>query len=53
MDENPCIRLSIASLELADATLFDQYVMRLPRRAMTVVLDEAAAVADRALATSP
>ena len=42
MDENPRIRLSVASLELADGTVFDQYVMRLPRCAMTVVLDEAA-----------
>ena len=42
MDETPHIRLSIASLELADGTRFDQYVMRLPRCAMTVVLDEAA-----------
>ena len=40
--ETPHIRLSIASLELADGTQFDQYVMRLPRCAMTVVLDEAA-----------
>ena len=42
VDENPRIRLSVASLELADGTVFDQYVMRLPRCAMTVVLDEAA-----------
>ena len=42
MDETPHIRLSIASLELADGRQFDQYVMRLPRCAMTVVLDEAA-----------
>ena len=42
MDETPQVRLSIASLELADGTQFDQYVMRLPRCAMTVVLDEAA-----------
>jgi 8-oxo-dGTP pyrophosphatase MutT (NUDIX family) len=42
VDENPQIRLSVASLELADGTVFDQYVMRLPRCAMTVVLDEAA-----------
>ena len=42
VDENPQIRLSVASLELADGTLFDQYVMRLPRCAMTVVLDQAA-----------
>jgi 8-oxo-dGTP pyrophosphatase MutT (NUDIX family) len=42
VDENPRIRLSVASLELADGTVFDQYVMRLPRCAMTVVLDDAA-----------
>ena len=42
VDETPQVRLSIASLELADGTQFDQYVMRLPRCAMTVVLDEAA-----------
>jgi 8-oxo-dGTP pyrophosphatase MutT (NUDIX family) len=42
VDETPHIRLSIASLELADGRQFDQYVMRLPRCAMTVVLDEAA-----------
>jgi hypothetical protein len=42
VDENPHIRLSVASLELADGTVFDQYVMRLPRCAMMVVLDEAA-----------
>jgi hypothetical protein len=42
VDETPHIRLSVASLELADGTQFDQYVMRLPRCAMTVVLDDAA-----------
>jgi 8-oxo-dGTP pyrophosphatase MutT (NUDIX family) len=42
VDETPHIRLSIASLELADGRQFDQYVMRLPRCAMSVVLDEAA-----------
>jgi 8-oxo-dGTP pyrophosphatase MutT (NUDIX family) len=42
VDENPRIRLSVATLELTDGTVFDQYVMRLPRCAMTVVLDEAA-----------
>jgi len=42
VDENPRIRLSVASLELPDGTVFDQYVMRMPRCAMTVVLDEAA-----------
>jgi hypothetical protein len=42
VDENRHIRLSIASVELPDGTMFDQYVMRLPRCAMTVVLDDAA-----------
>jgi 8-oxo-dGTP pyrophosphatase MutT (NUDIX family) len=40
VDENPHIRLSIASVELPDGTVFDQYVARMPRCAMTVVLDE-------------
>ena len=40
VDENPRIRLSVASLELADGTVFNPYVMRLPRCAMTVVLDD-------------
>ena len=42
VDEKPRIRLSVATLELADGTVFDQYVMRLPRCAMTVVLDDSA-----------
>ena len=42
VEENPRIRLSVASLELPDGTVFDQYVVRMPRCAMTVVLDEAA-----------
>jgi 8-oxo-dGTP pyrophosphatase MutT (NUDIX family) len=41
VDENPHIRLSIASVELPDGTVFDQFVMRMRRSAMTVVLDEA------------
>ncbi len=40
VDENRHIRLSIASVELPDGTMFDQYVVRMPRCAMTVVLDE-------------
>ncbi len=40
VDENPHIRLSVASVELPDGATFDQYVMRLPRCAMTVVLDD-------------
>jgi 8-oxo-dGTP pyrophosphatase MutT (NUDIX family) len=41
VDENPHIRLSVASVELPDGTHFDQYVFRMPRCAMTAVLDEA------------
>jgi 8-oxo-dGTP pyrophosphatase MutT (NUDIX family) len=40
VDENPHIRLSIASVELPNGTRFDQYVIRMPRCAMTAVLDE-------------
>ena len=42
VDQNPHLRLSIASVELPDGTRFDQYVARMPRCAMTVVLDEGA-----------
>ena len=42
VDETPQVRLSIASLELTSGFTFEQYVMRLPRCAMTVVLDEPA-----------
>jgi 8-oxo-dGDP phosphatase len=40
VDENPHIRLSIASVELPDGTEFEQYVMRMRKCVMTVVLDE-------------
>ncbi len=40
--ENSHQRLSVTSFELPDGTVVEQYVMRLPRGAMTVVLDEAA-----------
>jgi 8-oxo-dGDP phosphatase len=40
VDEHPRLRLSVATVELPDGTVFDQYVMRTPRGAMTVVLDE-------------
>ena len=40
VDENPYIRLSTATVELADGTVFDQYVVRMARCVMTVVLDE-------------
>jgi 8-oxo-dGTP pyrophosphatase MutT (NUDIX family) len=41
VDENPHIRLSIASVELPDGTEFEQYVMRMRKCVMTVVLDDA------------
>lgn len=41
VDRNRHIRLSVASVELPDGTRFEQYVARMPRCAMTVVLDEA------------
>jgi 8-oxo-dGDP phosphatase len=41
IDENPLMRLSRASVELPDGTLFEQYVMRFAPGAMTVVLDAA------------
>jgi 8-oxo-dGDP phosphatase len=40
VDENPFIRLSIASVGLPDGTEFEQYVMRMRRTATTVVLDD-------------
>jgi 8-oxo-dGTP pyrophosphatase MutT (NUDIX family) len=40
VDENPHIRLSVASVELPDGKQFEQYVFRMRRCAMTVVLDE-------------
>ena len=40
VDENRHVRLSVASVELPDGTWFDQYVLRLPRVALTVVLDD-------------
>lgn len=40
VDENPFIRLSIASVELPDGTKFEQYVMRMRRTATTVVVDD-------------
>jgi 8-oxo-dGTP pyrophosphatase MutT (NUDIX family) len=41
VDENRHIRLSIASVELPDGVEFEQYVIRIPRRVMTVALDDA------------
>jgi 8-oxo-dGTP pyrophosphatase MutT (NUDIX family) len=40
VDDNPHIRLSVASVELPDGKQFEQYVFRMRRCAMTVVLDE-------------
>ncbi|MQA78087.1 MAG: NUDIX domain-containing protein [Streptosporangiales bacterium] len=40
VDENRHIRLSVASVTLPDGVEFDQYVIRMPRCAMTAVVDE-------------
>jgi 8-oxo-dGTP pyrophosphatase MutT (NUDIX family) len=40
VDENPHIRLSVASVELPNGKHFEQYVFRMRRSVMTVVLDE-------------
>jgi 8-oxo-dGTP pyrophosphatase MutT (NUDIX family) len=42
VDDTPHIKLSIASVELPNGVEFEQYVMRMRRCAMTVVLDDAA-----------
>ena len=41
VDENRHIRLSVASVTLPDGTDFDQYVVRMPRCAMTAVVNDA------------
>lgn len=41
VDESRRLRLSIASVELPDGVRFEQYVMRIPKAAMMVVLDDA------------
>lgn len=41
VDDTPHIKLSIASVELPNGVEFEQYVLRMRRCAMTVVLDEA------------
>ncbi|WP_233358658.1 NUDIX hydrolase [Thermomonospora amylolytica] len=41
VDENRHIRLSVADVELPNGVRFEQYVIRLPRCAMTLVLDDA------------
>jgi 8-oxo-dGTP pyrophosphatase MutT (NUDIX family) len=40
VDENPFIRLSIASVGLPDGTDFEQYVIRMRRTATTAVVDD-------------
>jgi 8-oxo-dGTP pyrophosphatase MutT (NUDIX family) len=40
VDENPHIRLSLASVELPNGKHFEQYVFRMRRCVMTVVLDK-------------
>ncbi len=40
VDENPHVRLSVASVELPNGKHFEQYVFRMRRCVMTVVLDE-------------
>lgn len=40
VDENPHIRVSLADVELPDGTRFTQYVFRMRRCVMTLVLDD-------------
>ena len=40
IDGSRKLQLSIASVQLPDGVLFEQYVLRVPRSAMMVVLDE-------------
>jgi 8-oxo-dGTP pyrophosphatase MutT (NUDIX family) len=41
IDDTRRLRLSIAEVELPDGVHFEQYVLRMPKAAITVVLDEA------------
>lgn len=41
VDDTRRLHLSIASIELPDGAQFEQYVLRMPKAAMTVVLDDA------------
>ncbi|MGH3777941.1 MAG: NUDIX hydrolase [Pseudonocardiaceae bacterium] len=41
MDDTRRLRLSIALVELPDGVHFEQYVLRMPKTAMTVLLDAA------------
>jgi 8-oxo-dGDP phosphatase len=43
VDDSRRLRLSIAQVELPDGLQFEQYVLRMPRAAMTVLLDDAGA----------
>jgi hypothetical protein len=40
VDETRRLRLSVASVELPDGVKFEQYVLRMPKAAMVVVLDD-------------
>lgn len=40
VDDSRRLRLSVASVELPDGVTFEQYVMRMPKVAMMVVLDD-------------
>ncbi len=42
VDETRRLRLSIAQVELPDGVHFEQYVLRMPKAVMTVLLDDAA-----------
>lgn len=42
IDESRYLRVSIADIELPDGARFEKYVFRLPRAAITVLLDDAA-----------
>lgn len=41
IDDTRRMRLSVATVELPDGVHFEQYVLRMPKAAMTVVLDDA------------
>lgn len=41
VDDTRRVRLSIAQVGLPDGALFEQYVLRMPKAAMTVLLDDA------------
>src|ERR687893_368152 len=41
VDDTRRLRLSIAQVELPDGVHFEQYVLRMPKAAMTVLLDDA------------